>query len=97
MTVRVKQNNDLVVPASVQRRAGIRAGDQVEFKVTAKTITITAKRDRTHKPNLTELAAIRKGESQLARGECVSLPEFLNELDRSRRKAGAKVGRKVSR
>jgi hypothetical protein len=43
------------------------------------------------------LAAIRKGESAIARGECVSLTDFLHGLDSNRRKAGAKANREVSR
>lgn len=97
MTVRVREKTDLVVPESVQRRAGIRAGDRVEFKVSARTITITATPEPTYKPSKTELDAIRKGEAALARGESVSLTEFLNDLDRPRRKTGSKSSRKVSR
>ena len=97
MTVRVREKTDLAVPESVQRRPGIRAGDRVEFKVSARTITITATPESTYKPSTTELAAIRKGEAALARGESVSLTEFLNDLDRPRRKTGSKGSRKVSR
>lgn len=44
MTVTVKNNTtDLVVPASVRRRAGIKAGDQLEFKVSGGIINIIPK------------------------------------------------------
>jgi len=43
MTVTLKENTQLVVPPSVQRRAGIKAGDRVEFKVSAGVITIVPK------------------------------------------------------
>jgi bifunctional DNA-binding transcriptional regulator/antitoxin component of YhaV-PrlF toxin-antitoxin module len=33
MTVTVKNKDHLVVPPSVQRKAGIRAGDRLELKV----------------------------------------------------------------
>jgi bifunctional DNA-binding transcriptional regulator/antitoxin component of YhaV-PrlF toxin-antitoxin module len=96
MTIIVKENQ-LVVPSSVQRQAGIKTGDRLQFTVTPHTITITPAPPRTYKPNKGELAAIRKGEAAVARGEYVSLSEFLHDLDRSRRKAGAKAMRKVSR
>ena len=44
MTVTVKSNaSDLVVPASVRRRAGIKAGDRLEFKVSGGIINIIPK------------------------------------------------------
>jgi AbrB family looped-hinge helix DNA binding protein len=44
MTVTVKdKTTDLVVPASVRRRAGIKAGDQLEFKVSGRIINIIPK------------------------------------------------------
>ena len=97
MTVTVKNTNHLVVPESVQRRAGIKAGDQIEFKVSARTITITATPQQTYKPTKAELAAIRKGEAQIARGETVPLTDLLHDLDRTPRKGGAKATRRVSR
>ncbi len=43
MTVTVKNKTPLVVPRSIQRRAGLKASDKVEFRVQGGTITITAK------------------------------------------------------
>jgi AbrB family looped-hinge helix DNA binding protein len=43
MTVTVKKKADLVVPPSVRRRAGLRSGDQVEFKVSGGVINIIPK------------------------------------------------------
>ena len=43
MTVTVKQKQQLVVPPSVQRRARIKAGDRLEFKVSGGVITILPK------------------------------------------------------
>ena len=40
MTVTVKRREQLVVPASVQRRARIKVGDRVQFKVSGGVITI---------------------------------------------------------
>jgi AbrB family looped-hinge helix DNA binding protein len=97
MTVTVKNKTELVVPASVQRQAGIQPGDRLEFKVCSGTITITPARPSTYKPTKSELTAIRKGEAALARGESVSLTDFLHVVDRNHRKAGTKASRKVSR
>ena len=97
MTVTVKSTTELVVPPSVQRRAGIKTGDRLKFRVSSGTITIEPAKPATYKPTKSELAAIPKGESALASGEHVSLTDFLHGLDRNRRKAGAKTNRKVSR
>jgi AbrB family looped-hinge helix DNA binding protein len=44
MTVTVKNNTTaLVVPSSVRRRAGIKAGDRLEFKVSGRIINIIPK------------------------------------------------------
>jgi bifunctional DNA-binding transcriptional regulator/antitoxin component of YhaV-PrlF toxin-antitoxin module len=40
MTVTVQRNVSLAVPSQVQRRAGIKVGDQLEFKVSGGIITI---------------------------------------------------------
>lgn len=96
MTTIVKAESKLIVPSSLQRQAGIKSGDRVVFTVTPLTITITAAPKRTYKPTKTELAAIRRGEAALARGEHVSLSEFLHEMDRPGRKSSAKATRKVS-
>jgi bifunctional DNA-binding transcriptional regulator/antitoxin component of YhaV-PrlF toxin-antitoxin module len=43
MTVTVKNSTGLMVPPSVQRRAGIKSGDRLEFKVSGGVITIIPK------------------------------------------------------
>jgi bifunctional DNA-binding transcriptional regulator/antitoxin component of YhaV-PrlF toxin-antitoxin module len=40
MTVIVKNRSRIVVPEAVQRRAGIKSGDRLEFKVSGRVITI---------------------------------------------------------
>jgi bifunctional DNA-binding transcriptional regulator/antitoxin component of YhaV-PrlF toxin-antitoxin module len=97
MTTIIKSQNKLVVPSSLQRKAGIKSGDRVVFAVSPRTITITAEPARTYKPTKAELAAIRKGEVAIARGESVSLSEFIDDLDRPSRKTGTKGSHKVSR
>jgi bifunctional DNA-binding transcriptional regulator/antitoxin component of YhaV-PrlF toxin-antitoxin module len=95
MTITVKNKSALTVPTEVRRRAGIRVGDRVEFKVISRTITITPVEPPTYRPTKSELAAIRKGEAQIARGEYVTLTDFLHDLDRHRRKGDTKAARKV--
>jgi AbrB family looped-hinge helix DNA binding protein len=43
MTVVVTSKNELIVPRSVRRKAGIRTGDRVEFKVSGGVINIIPK------------------------------------------------------
>ena len=43
MTVTLKTKTELTVPESIRRKAGYRPGDQVEFKVSGRTITIVPK------------------------------------------------------
>lgn len=40
MTVTVKSNDELMVPRAVQRKAGIKVGQRVEFKVSGGIISI---------------------------------------------------------
>jgi hypothetical protein len=44
-----------------------------------------APKERTYKPTKAELAAMRKGEAEIARGEFLTLAEFLHEMDLNRR------------
>lgn len=96
MTLTLK-DKPLVVPPSVQRRAGIKSGDSLQFQTSARRITITAVEPPAYKPTKAEWAAIRRGEAAIARGDSVSLADFLHDLDSQRRKTGAKASRKVSR
>jgi len=45
MTVVVTSNNELVVPRSVRRKAGIRTGDKVRFTVSGRVISIVPSDD----------------------------------------------------
>ena len=96
MTTTVKSEAALVVPASVQRQAGIKRGDRVKFQASRRTITITALPLPAYKPTKAELTAIRKGEAEIARGEFVTLRELLHDMERRRRKGGTKAARKVT-
>lgn len=97
MTITVKTEKGLVVPASIQRQAGIKSGDRLKFDVAAGMVIIRPVSQPTYKPTKSELAAIRKGEAAIANGEVVSLTDFLHDLDRPRRKTGGKATHKVSR
>jgi bifunctional DNA-binding transcriptional regulator/antitoxin component of YhaV-PrlF toxin-antitoxin module len=96
MTTIVKNKTEVVVPRSIRRQAGIKAGDQLEFKASSRTITITA-REPAYRPTKAEAAAIRKGEAEIVRGEVVTLNELLRDSDHRRRKGGAKTTPKNSR
>jgi bifunctional DNA-binding transcriptional regulator/antitoxin component of YhaV-PrlF toxin-antitoxin module len=96
MTVTVKNGVDLVVPPSVRRLAGIKTGDRLKFQVTARAIVITPVEQPSYEPSEAEVAAIRKGEAEIARGEYVTLSDLLHDLDRPRRKRGTKTARKTS-
>src|ERR1700676_1511436 len=87
----------LVVPASVQRRSGFKSTDRLIFRASRRTITITVVDQPRYKPTKAELAAIRKGEAQIANGQFVALPKLLHEMESHRRGSGAKATRKVSR
>lgn len=43
MTTVVKDRTPIVIPPTIQRQAGIKAGDRLEFKVSGKTITVHTK------------------------------------------------------
>ena len=95
MTITLKNKTPLVVPPSVQRQAGLKRGDRLEFK--AARHTITAVEPAKYQPTKAEWAAIRKGEAAIARGQHISLTDFLHGLDPHRRKARTKASRKISR
>ena len=48
MTVTVKSKDDLVVPRSVRRQAGIKSGSRVEFKVSGGIINIIPELPNAH-------------------------------------------------
>lgn len=87
----------LTIPPSVQRRAGIKAGDRLKFDTSPGTITITAVKQALYKPSKAELAAIQRGEADIATGRYVNLACLLDELDSRRRRRGETKSRKISR
>jgi len=65
--------------------------------VSSDAITITPAKRATYKPTKSEMAAVHNGQAAIARGESVSLNDFLHCLDRNRRKARTETDSKVSR
>lgn len=64
MTVIVNDREDLVIPRSVRRRAGLRTGDKIEFKVSPRKITIVPKVDDEYTP-----AQRRRIDAKLAKAQ----------------------------
>lgn len=53
------------LPLSIRKRAGIKAGDQLEVRASPGVVTITAKVvEHTFQPTKAELATIRKGQAE---------------------------------
>ena len=97
MIITVKDKMDLVVPSSVQREAGIRAGDRLESKVSGGVINIIPKRltpDDEYTPEQRRIinAQLAEGLEDIRAGR-VS-PRF-NTVDEML--ASLKSGRKTSR
>lgn len=66
MTKILKERDPLIVPPSIRRRAGIKAGDRLEFKATRGVITIVS---RSQAPLADETPAQRRIiDAQLAEG-----------------------------
>jgi bifunctional DNA-binding transcriptional regulator/antitoxin component of YhaV-PrlF toxin-antitoxin module len=83
MTVTLK--TEITVPTSVRRKAGFKLGDQVEFKVSGRAITIVPKLSpdeaqderEIHDPKIR--AAIRKGYKEFLAGKSRPIEEFFAE------------------
>jgi bifunctional DNA-binding transcriptional regulator/antitoxin component of YhaV-PrlF toxin-antitoxin module len=92
MTVTVKNKTPLVVPAAVQRRAGLAQRDQLEFRVSGGVIIITAKPPATdeHTPEQrrvidARLAEARKGPYYGPFGTADDAVKFLRKEVRARK------------
>ena len=76
----------IVVPETIRRKAGLRRGEEVEFRVSGRAITIlpTAKRAITADDTLTpeEAKVVRRGEAQLKRGHSKSWRDVKHALER---------------
>ena len=85
MTVFIDPKTELVGPKSVRRKAGIKAGDQVEFQVTGRVINIIPKLPLTNETFTTdEEAQILKARKEMREGKFVTLAQLENELANKR-------------
>jgi AbrB family looped-hinge helix DNA binding protein len=85
MTIVVASKNELVVPKSVRRKAGIKTGDRVEFKVSGSVINIIPKlpyASDTFSPE--ETAQIMKAHCEMREGKYVTLAQLEHDLARKR-------------
>ena len=60
MTVILKEKEPIVVPPAVRRKAGFRSGEEVEFKVSRRAITIVPKQSSDDYPMETVMRIIRE-------------------------------------
>lgn len=82
---RLSQRRQVVIPRDVCEEVGLQEGDLVEVVSTKGAIVITSKKDGDPGDRLTprEAAKVLKGESQLVRGESISLDELESALKRA--------------
>jgi len=107
MTITLKEKTPLVVPATLQRQAGIKAGDRVQFRVSRGMITIL-----TTPPPLPDHSDADEYTPEQRRAINVQLAESLedvrngrvygpfvkaSELERSLRRTGRKAAVKPRR
>jgi AbrB family looped-hinge helix DNA binding protein len=99
MTVTVKDNEALVVPPSVRRRAGLKGGQELEFKVSGGVITIRPKpsvADDEYTPEQRRVidAQLAEGLADVAagrvRGPFSTHKEFIASLHKEARKLSRK-------
>lgn len=96
MTVTLKDKNQLVVPPSIQRQAGLKTGDRLEFKVSGGVITITPKlpsADDEYTPaqRLIIDARLAKAEEDIKAGRVYGPFDTIAELERSMRQVAKKM------
>jgi len=88
MTVIVKSKLPLTVPDQVRRRAGFKAGDQVEFKASRGVVTILTKRVTSCSPDDTvteeEAKKLRHTLEQVREGKTIPWSRVKDELGLSR-------------
>jgi AbrB family looped-hinge helix DNA binding protein len=75
MTVTLKPKTEITVPKSIRRKAGFKSGDQVEFRVSGRSITIVPKLSPDELEDEREIrdpkirATIRKGYEEFLDGK----------------------------
>jgi AbrB family looped-hinge helix DNA binding protein len=100
MTVTLKPKTEITVPKSIRRKAGIKPGDQFEFTVSGRVITIAPKLSPDDLQDEREIrdpkirVAIQKGYEEFLAGKTRPIEEFFAERTspgrkRARQKPGA--------
>jgi AbrB family looped-hinge helix DNA binding protein len=99
MTVTLKPKTEITIPAGIRRKAGLKPGDRVEFKVSGRTITIVPRQSSVPKEyTAAERRAIARGITVSERdyregrshGPFKTHGEFIASLHAEARKLGAK-------
>ena len=86
VTVTLKPKIELTVPESIRRKAGYRPGDQVEFRVSGRTITIVPKLTPDEIADAREIrtpkirAIIRQGHQEFLAGKTNPAERLQREL-----------------
>jgi AbrB family looped-hinge helix DNA binding protein len=92
MTVTLKPKTEITVPKSIRRKAGIKPGDQFEFTVTGRVITIAPKltpdeiQDELEVRDPKIRAAIRRGHEEYLAGKTRPIEDFFAQRAASSRK-----------
>ncbi len=85
MTVTLKPKTEITVPKSIRRKAGIKPGDRVEFRVSGRVINIVPKLSPDELQDEREIrdpkvrAAIRESHEEFVAGKGRPVKEFLAE------------------
>ncbi len=93
MSVTFKSKTEITVPKSIRRKAGIKPGDQLDFSVSGRVISIIPKLSPDELQDEREIrdpkvrAAIRKSNQEFRAGKSRPAEEFLAE-----RASGSKKG-----
>src|SRR6185312_13677929 len=93
MAVRVRASAELIVPPSVRRRAGIKAGDRLEFEAARGIITIRKSpelADDEYTPAQRRMiqAQLAEGAEDVRQGRVHGPFKTIGELERSLRQVG---------
>lgn len=91
MSVTLKPKTEIIVPKSIRRKAGFKPGEQVEFKVSDRTITIVPKRTSEEQEDYLEMhdpavrEVISESNADIVAGRTKPAGELLRPLTRRKR------------
>ena len=104
MTITLKEKTPLVVPLNMQRQAGIKAGDRVEFRASRGVITILTKpqpaagnEEYTPEQHRAIRAQLAESLEDVRKGRVYGPFATVSELERSLRLAARKTAAKAKR